>query len=229
VYCSYQDRFLKRSLAPSEYKTTRSGTLYIPFHNRERLENEVACLKYIKQHTDIPVPEVLDAYEEDGSFWVWTARADGVPLNALEDKDRSKVFPEILKHINTLRTLRSNKTGGPSGILCPPHMVADSCDRNTIWHRISAKDSRYVFCHCDLSGSNIIVDPITLKIVAILDWEFSGFYPQEHEIPFYEKSIPSGAQRRYFLQNFTLIKKFWEDSICLERELINTPIQIERM
>jgi len=215
VYCSYQDRFLKRSLAPSEYKTPRSGKLYIPFHNRERLENEVACLKYIKQETDIPVPEVLDAYEEDGSILVWTARAKGVPLNALDHEDRLKVFPEIHKHINTLRTLRSNTTGGPSGILCPPHMVTNHCDRNTIWQRISAKDSKYVFCHRDLSGSNIIVDPTTFKITAILDWEFSGFYPQEHEIPFYVKPIPAGAQLRHFPRTVQLIKQFWEDSTRL--------------
>ncbi|KAH8674417.1 kinase-like domain-containing protein [Tricladium varicosporioides] len=215
VYCAYPDRFLKRSLAPPEYKTTRSGELYIPFRNRERLENEVACLRYIRQETDIPVPEVLGAYEKDGSFLVWTARAKGVPLNKLKNEDRLKVIPEIHKHINTLHTLRSNKTGGPSGILCPPYMVTNHCDRNTIWQQISAEDFRYVFCHRDLSGSNIIVDPVTCKITAILDWEFSGFYPKEHEIPYYEKPIPSGAQLRHFPQTVKLIKQFWEDSIYL--------------
>ncbi|KAF4614337.1 hypothetical protein G7Y89_g15400 [Cudoniella acicularis] len=215
VYCSYPDRYLKRSLAPSEYKTTRSGELYVPFRNRERLENEVACLKYIRQQTDIPVPEVLGAYEKDGSFWVWTARAEGVPLKALKEEDRLKVVPEIQRHIATLQTLRSKKTGGPSGILCPPYMITNHCDRNTTWQRISAEDFIYVFCHGDLSGSNVIVDPMTHKVVAILDWEYGGYYPKEHEIPYYEKPIPSGAQLRYFPQTAELIKQFWEDSTCL--------------
>jgi thiamine kinase-like enzyme len=52
----------------------------------------------------------------------------------------------------------------------------------------------YVFIHGDLSRSNIIVNPVTYKVVAILDWEYAGYYPKEHEIPYYERPIPSGAQ-----------------------------------
>jgi aminoglycoside phosphotransferase len=214
AYYSYPDRFLKRSLAPSEYKTTQSGEVFVPFRNRERLENEVACLKYIREETDIPIPEVFGAYGENGSFLVWTARVEGVPLKELKEEDRLKVLPEIRRHIATLQTLRSNKTGGPSGILCPPYMVTNHCDRNTTWRQISAKDSIYVFCHGDLSGSNIIVDPVTYKVVAILDWEYAGYYPKEHEIPYYERPMPSGAQPRYFPEIVKQIKQFWEDSAC---------------
>jgi len=70
VYCSYSDRYLKRSLAPSEYKTTLSSKVIVLFRNKERLENEVAYLKYIREKTDIPVPEVLDVYKENGSFFI---------------------------------------------------------------------------------------------------------------------------------------------------------------
>lgn len=42
-----------------------------------------------------------------------------------------------------------------------------------------------VFCHNDLSTHNVIVDPKTLKINAIIDWEYSGFFPPEFEAPFY--------------------------------------------
>src|ERR1700710_2286161 len=99
VYCSYPDRYLKRSLAPSEYKTTPSGGVFVPFRNRARLENEVACFKYIREKTDIPVPEALDSYEGNGSFFVWTARIEGVPLKELKEEDRLKVLPEIRRHI----------------------------------------------------------------------------------------------------------------------------------
>jgi hypothetical protein len=67
-YSSYPDRFLKRSFALTKYQTNRYGELYIPFRNKERLENEVACLKYIIEKTNIPVPQVLAAYEANGSF-----------------------------------------------------------------------------------------------------------------------------------------------------------------
>jgi len=113
VYYSYPDYYLKRGLAPSEYKTTKSGGVFVLFRNRERLENEVACLKYIREKTYIPVPEVLNAYEENGSFFVWIVRVEGV-LKELKEEDRLKVLPEIRGHIATLQTLRSNKTGGPS-------------------------------------------------------------------------------------------------------------------
>jgi len=70
VYCSYPDRYLKRSLAPSEYKTTKSGGVFVLFRNKKRLEDEVACVKDIREKTDIPVPEVLNVYKENGLFFV---------------------------------------------------------------------------------------------------------------------------------------------------------------
>ena len=50
-----------------------------------------------------------------------------------------------------------------------------------------------VFCHNDLSAHNIIVDPTTLKINAIVDWEYAGFYPREFEGLFYKRIGPSVA------------------------------------
>jgi hypothetical protein len=38
-----------------------------------------------------------------------------------------------------------------------------------------------------LSPSNVIVDPDTLKINAIIDWEYAGFYPPEFDRPFYKR------------------------------------------
>jgi hypothetical protein len=150
VYCSYSDRYLKRSFVPSEYKTRESGGLFVPFRSREKLENEVACLKFIREKTDIHVPEVLDAYKENGSFFIWTARVEGVPLKELKDEDRSKILPEIRRHIAILQTLWSNKTGGPSGILCLPYIFTNHYKRNTTWQQISAEDFTYVLRHSDL-------------------------------------------------------------------------------
>lgn len=44
-----------------------------------------------------------------------------------------------------------------------------------------------VFSHNDLSAPNVIVDPDTLKINAIIDWEYAGFYPPEFDRPFYKR------------------------------------------
>lgn len=55
------------------------------------------------------------------------------------------------------------------------------------WPRKVSKDSEYVFCHDDLSQHNIIVDPQTLKIRAIIDREYVGFFPEHFEWVFYER------------------------------------------
>lgn len=48
-----------------------------------------------------------------------------------------------------------------------------------------------VFCHNDLSANNVIVNPETLKIAAIIDWEYSGFFPPEFEVPYFRRPGPS--------------------------------------
>lgn len=51
----------------------------------------------------------------------------------------------------------------------------------------------YVFCHNALGQHNVIVDPESLKINAIIDWEFGGFWPEWFERRFWERSGPSAA------------------------------------
>lgn len=218
-YITYEDRFLKKSFAPAEYFRKQNGDLYVPWRNKERLENEAACLRYIKERTDIPVPEVLDAYEENGSFFLWTERIRGVEMKELKEADRLKVLPQVLKYIEELKSLRSKQSGGPSGILCTQYtgiQYTDASDskRNITWKSQSAENDIFVFCHCDLSQANIMVDPITLKILAIIDWEYSGYYPSSHEIPFYKSPKPSGAQVKNFEDIVREIKKFWHDCIA---------------
>ena len=50
-----------------------------------------------------------------------------------------------------------------------------------------------VFNHGDLSTYNVVVDPKTLKVTAILDWEYAGFYPEQFEGKFFKRVGPSVA------------------------------------
>jgi thiamine kinase-like enzyme len=50
-----------------------------------------------------------------------------------------------------------------------------------------------VFCHNDLSTNNIIVDPETLKVKAVIDWEYAGFFPPGFEGMFFKRVGPSVA------------------------------------
>ena len=54
-------------------------------------------------------------------------------------------------------------------------------------------DKDFVFCHSDLSLQNIIVDPESLKINAIIDWEYAGFFPPSFERRFFKRNGPSVA------------------------------------
>ena len=50
-----------------------------------------------------------------------------------------------------------------------------------------------VFCHNDFSTHNVIVDPESLKVQAVIDWEYAGFYPEEFERMFFKRPGPSVA------------------------------------
>jgi aminoglycoside phosphotransferase len=64
---------------------------------------------------------------------------------------------------------------------------------NKQWKMKSFESEDLVFCHNDLSTYNVIVDPVTLKVNAIIDWEYSGFYPEQFESKFFMRVGPSVA------------------------------------
>ena len=39
-------------------------------------------------------------------------------------------------------------------------------------------NSDYVFQHGDLSDRNIIIDKETLQVMALIDWEYAGYFPK---------------------------------------------------
>lgn len=192
AYYRCGDFFIKRGLRPSEYKTTHRGTKHIPRLGKQRLQNEAATLRFIRRVSNIPVPTLYGAFELDDSFVLITEHIDGVAMSDLTDDQKYVVRTEVEQHLATLRRIKSNTIGGPSGIVLPPYRVMRLSDKNE-WPRKVSKDGEYVFCHNDLAQHNIIVDPETLKIRAIIDWEYAGFFPEYFERPFYERRGPSVA------------------------------------
>lgn len=203
-YRIYHDRFYKRSLRPDEYRLGVEDKPYVPPLGFERLQNEAACLDFIRSKTNIPVPDTLEAYDEAGSFVLITKRLLGVQMNELPLQDQALVMEEVECHLQALRTLRSRRTGGPSRVVCPPRRATQYFPNDTIWSAKVAEEEDFVFCHCDLSQSNIIVDPNTLKIEGIIDWEYGGFWPDYFESPYFQDPRPSGAQFRNEAENAQL-------------------------
>jgi hypothetical protein len=201
--------FVKRSLRPSEYRTDPQG-VHVPRLAKERLINEAAALEYIRQNTDIPyvpheldegketettdgtarVPRVWGHFESNQAYYLMTESIRGVELSNLWEDQKAPVFEELATHLAKLKTLRSNKLGGPTGLVVPPYRVMQQTETDH-WRLRDADHDEYVFCHNDLCQNNIMVDPRTLKITGILDWEYAGFYPERFERAFYTRLGPS--------------------------------------
>lgn len=184
--------FIKRSLRPSEYMTTHRGTIHIPRLGKERLQNEAESLRFIRCSSNIPVPTIYGLFDVDSSYFLIMEYAEGVDMSDLSEDQKKLVWPELKQHLATLQQLKSYKIGGPSGIIIPPYRVMRLTE-NESWPQKLAASPEYVFCHNDLSQQNIIVDPETLKINAIIDWEYAGFWPPYFEAPFYMRLGPSVA------------------------------------
>lgn len=191
------DTFIKRNLRPGEWQQ-HNGYLHVPLFNFERIMNEAACLQFVAENTNIPIPKLIACFEDDGAAYLVTEYVEGVGMTELTEKEQDVVVAELEQHLATLHALTSDTWGGPNpgpgpgGVVLPPHRVMRHSDRRP--YRLRPRETAdLVFCHNDLSAPNVIVDPSTLKINAIIDWEYAGFYPPEFERAFYLRSGPSVA------------------------------------
>ncbi|KAH9908975.1 hypothetical protein F4778DRAFT_776141 [Xylariomycetidae sp. FL2044] len=173
--------WIKRTLRKHEWQEPEPGILVVPPTNYpQRWKTDAALLKYLRDHTNIPLPRLQCVYEDDGAFYHCTEHVPGVGMSKLSEADKQVVTVELLQHVATLRSLRSNfKAAGGR--------ITAAGARGPDWR------GRYVMCHNDLGQHNVIVDPRTLKISAIIDWEFGGFWPDWFERPFWERRGPGVA------------------------------------
>lgn len=185
--------FIKRSLRPSEWQISPfKGTIHVPRLGIERILNEAAALRYVKANSDIPVPTLYACFEDDNSAYLITSYIDGVSMSSLTDDQKAVVAQELEVHIKSLHSLRGSRIGGAFGHVILPYRVLQKTFIDD-WDLEPSSSAEYAFCHNDLSQQNVIVDPETLKIAAIIDWEYAGFFPEEFDVPFYRRLGPSVA------------------------------------
>lgn len=155
-----------------------------------------------------------DEFEDDGAYCLVTRYVEGVKMTDLTLAQKKIVMQEIEVHRASLRRLKSAAVGRPSGLVIPPHRATAKAKIDIWTLRRSAVDE-YVFCHNDLSQQNTIVDPATLKIAAIIDWEFAGFYPACFEMPFYKRldGAPGSAATRDEADDTAQILEFLESNV----------------
>ncbi|KAI0045348.1 kinase-like protein [Auriscalpium vulgare] len=187
--------FLKRSICKDEWVMNIRGNLVVPCMPFERIKNEAAAIEFIRTHTAIPLPTVRAAFADRTCYYLITDLAPGVPMVDLTDDQKVTVIAEVEEHLETLRGLTSTAMGGLLGAACLPFRIAQRIpleEQQTMKFKESVP-YELVFCHGDLSQHNIFVDEQTLKITAIIDWEYAGFYPKEFEAAFWKRPGPGVA------------------------------------
>ena len=184
--------FVKRSLRPREWQITIRGTIHVPRQGKERLLNEAAAMQFVREHTNVPVPTLHCVFTDDDAVYLIMEMVDGVNMASLSEVEKHVVKKELTEHVKSLHNLRSATLGGVSGLMVLPYRIIQKTFRDE-WDFQPSEKEEYVFCHNDLSQHNVIVDPKSLKINAILDWEYAGFFPERFDSPFYERPGPSGA------------------------------------
>ncbi|TFK53173.1 kinase-like protein [Heliocybe sulcata] len=189
------EMFIKRSLEEREYTINWRSEMVIPRFVKERLQNEAAAIRYVKEHTNIPVPVIRGAFEDCGRYYLLEDVVPGVLMAELSDEQKAVVTVELEQYIDTLHSIKSKMMGGLAGSACLPYrldMALKERGAGLLEFR-GADEPEFVLCHGDLSQHNVIVDESTLKINGIIDWEYAGFYPSEFEGRFYKRPGPSAA------------------------------------
>ncbi|KAM5477207.1 hypothetical protein MauCBS54593_000480 [Microsporum audouinii] len=160
--------------------------------SREGILNEAATLQFLKENSTVPIPRPYCCFEDDDAVYLVMEYIEGVSMADLTEDQRATVERELEKHIQQLHPLHSSKLGGPSGLVIPPYRAMQKTFRDD-WELQPSDEDDYVFCHNDLSQQNVIVDPASLEIKAIIDWEYAGFYPAYFERAFFKRKGPSAA------------------------------------
>lgn len=185
--------FMKRTLRKHEWQSISDGTVVIPPTTYpQRWKNDAAILRFLRKETNVPLPPAECTFEDDGAFYLQTQHVQGVGMNELTQEEKETVMRELRQHVATLQSLQSDTPGVPGeSLLYPPQRVTSGRWKiNSCWKpRVGKGD--YFFCHNDLGQHNVIVDPDTLAIKAIIDWEFGGFWPAWFERPFWKRPGPS--------------------------------------
>ncbi|KAK5696866.1 hypothetical protein LTR97_008172 [Elasticomyces elasticus] len=198
IYKLDQHTFTKREPKPHEYVINDDSNEPFPLPNdsRSRLENEFLVLQYLRQHTDIPVPEPISYTVEEGAAILTTSRVVGaVEICECAESDRAQIVEHVEKELHekilpVLQSLKSRRMGGMTqdDQLVVPPFIGSAYERGASFRRppeSQEAEGEFVLCHNDLSQANIMVDPKTFEIKAIIDWEYAGYFPLEFELKYW--------------------------------------------
>ncbi|DAA76881.1 TPA_exp: Uncharacterized protein A8136_7110 [Trichophyton benhamiae CBS 112371] len=171
---------------------------------------ELEALQYIQKHTTIPIPRVRKVYDYGGERQHMVMDAiDGQTLDSawpgMTDDQRENVVQEFTAYVQQLRSLVPPKEGAVGSSLLGPgydHRLGDRLfgpfDDIAHFHyyvrrgmpleswdesvkQVHGRSRSYTikYAHGDMCPNNVLVKGG--RIVAIVDWEFAGWYPEYWE------------------------------------------------
>ncbi|PSR77355.1 kinase-like domain-containing protein [Coniella lustricola] len=195
--------FTKTSRLPFLWKRP-DGSSFTWFRswNHERIANEARALKLVSTSTTIPVPKLLGhGVHPDGRQYLTTEFIEGITLNQLSERPCSflgeqhydsssrcktcqeKASSNALEFIQEivlpqLAQLKSRQRGLGGFVMPPQWLAADIRPgwKDHRWGTLPLNEAKYVFQHGDLAPHNIMIDPQTLQVKALIDWEYAGYF-----------------------------------------------------
>jgi len=151
-YFKVDHTWIKRSLRPAEWQINPfTGTVVVPRFGTERILNEAAAIQFIAEKTSIPVPKLYACFQDDEAAYLVMEYVDGVTMNELNSDERRIVERELEGHLETLRTLKSDSWGGPSGIVSPDFLTGVFLDGDLT----SYEDYSTVSCHGQITSPRV--------------------------------------------------------------------------
>jgi len=187
--------FLKRSLGPTKFNISPlTHKLRYPSSDLpNRMRNEKGAIDFVRKNTNIPVPNILFYIDEGDRVWLCTEKVEGIPFHHVKDKaDRAKVAKQLHAFMEESATHRSPEIKG-FAITPSFHQEIEKYPKNTypVYFKHDFEHG-YPLCHGDLHRGNVIVDPDTMEVKAIIDWEHCGYYPPEVDCPRYRgEQVPA--------------------------------------
>ncbi|PWW79431.1 aminoglycoside phosphotransferase, partial [Tuber magnatum] len=204
---------------------------------------------YIRaQNRNIPIPETYGVLRIGSRAYIFMRHISGKTLHdvwpVIDQEQRIYVSEKLSGILSSLREIE-HAPGSPLGW---NGMVKDWRQRTRIGHNIrsetefngfllsnppgtiSRADSsrlntllstshRIVMSHGDLHPGNIMVDPESLEILAVIDWEFGGWYPEYWEFVKAMEPGPWGYWWRWFPRDAAGYELEWGVDMVLDRVL----------
>lgn len=233
--------YVKRSLWPGEFEI---HPLTHKFRGpspdiANRMRNEKLAIDFVRKNTKIPVPNILFYMDEGDRVWLCTEEVEGTPFHKITDEtDRAKVVKQLDAFVEELASHRSPEL---KGFAATPsfHIMIERYPEDIfpMWFKHDFEHG-YPLCHGDLHGGNIIVDPDTMEVKAVIDWEHCGYYPSKIDAPRYKEGkhfvtyldgtrIPYGeygSQAAKILDDLQIdYPEWWEEKVQHEKGGTKTP------